>query len=264
MDKAGEYMTEYWYVIALLVVAILLFGLIGLILSIIAKASLFKGVQTGNTNKKVKFWDLFKFGLEKFWRILGIDLCVIGIALAFILAIMILLIPFFLMMIVPIIGWIVGIIFIFAAIVAFILFAVALGILLNYVYCFAVIKDKKIKESFKLGFKLFKENLGESILMSLILFGINIGFLIIAIAVIFILAIPLVLIGFLLYYAFSTTGVIIAVLLGIIVLAIFAFILKGIRNTYVFSSWFLTWKELSGSNNGLQTPKKRKAAKKKK
>ncbi|MBU0670525.1 hypothetical protein KKF29_00025, partial [Patescibacteria group bacterium] len=271
MEKIGDYVTNYWYVIALLIVALLLFGLIGLLLSIIAKASLFKGIQIANTNKKVKFWDLFKFGLDKFWRVLGIDLCVFGIVLLFLLAILILFLPFLLMMIIPIIGWIVAIIFFFAAIVAFIIFAAGLGIIINYVYCFAVLKDKKIKESFKLGYKLFKENLGESILMSLILFGINIGFLIVAIAVIFILAIPLVLVGFLLYYAFSTIGIIIAFFVGIIILGILAFLLKGIRNTYVFSSWFLTWKELSGSTNGLKvvaekkiTPKKRATKTKKK
>lgn len=248
-NEVSSFLTDYWQILIFVAIGFLLLGLIGLILSVIAKGGLYKGSNTASQGTKVKFGEHFKFGLEKFWRVLGIDILLFLIVLGGLIAGGIIMIPFLLLMVIPIIGWIVAILAFFLLILAFILFVIGLSLLMNYIYCYALIEDRKIKESFKKAWHLLRANFGETLVMGLILFGINFGIAIAALLVIFIILIIFGIIGFILYESVGIMAVVILIAIALLLLFVIALLIKGIRNTYIFSAWVLTWQELSGKKS---------------
>ena len=262
-----NFFTNYWWVILIFAIALLLFGLIGLIISIAAKGGMFKGIDIAVKGEKVKFWHHLGFGFHKFWRILGIDILIFLIVLGVFLALGIIAIPFLIFFLVPIIGWLVFILFIFAAIIFLFIVAALITMFINYIYCYALIEDKKIKESFRLGWNLMRHNFGKTLIMALILFGVTFAFTIGSLLIIFLIIVPFFIIGMLLYHSYGLIGGIVAGSITLVLLMAFALLIKGIRNTYIFTAWVLTWKELSGniaSKSDPKTTKKKGTTKKKK
>lgn len=259
-----DFVVDYWWVLAILAAALLFFMLICLIIGIAAKGALYKGAHTASQGEeKVGFWNHFGFGFHKFWRVLGIDVLTFLIVLAVLFGLGLLSIPFLIFFLVPVIGWIVFILYVFLAIIVVFLAAALITMFINYVYCYALIEDMKIGESFRRGWALMKDNFGSTLVMALILFGVTFAFALFALLVIFLIFIPLFVIGMLLYHAMGLWGGIITGILALLVLFVFALLIKGVRNTYVVSAWVLTWKELSGTIAGKTRAKKSAKAGKK-
>lgn len=232
---------DYWYILVLIALLIIIFAVIATIISVIAKGGLIHGVNHAMQKKQVKFGESFKFGMTKFWRMLGIQL-LLGLIVAGV--VLILIIPGMLLLIIPIIGWVLGAILIIIGCLLAVLLAIIIALITNYIMFYAVLEDKKIMEAIKMGWSLFKKNIGDTVVMALILFGIGmgvaLGLLIIIVAVLFLFGG----IGFLGYLAIKWIGVIIIALIALIVLLIITLIAKGAINTFSFSCWLYTWREL--------------------
>ncbi|MBU0671175.1 MAG: hypothetical protein ABH835_02785 [Patescibacteria group bacterium] len=262
-NEVSNFLSTYWQILLFVGIGLLLICLIAMILSIIAQGGLYKGANTASQGVKVKFGEHFKFGLEKFWRVLGINILLVLIMLGGILAGFIVLIPFLLLMVIPIIGWIVGFLAIFLLVIAFILFVVGISLFVNYIYCYALIEDNKIKESFKKAWHLLRANFGESLVMGIILFGITFLIAIVALLIIFTLLLVFGIIGYILYESAGLTALLILIAIGLLIMFVIGLFIKGIRNTYIFSAWVLTWQELSGKNS-RETANEKTVLKKKK
>ncbi|MFA6027658.1 MAG: hypothetical protein WC752_01910 [Patescibacteria group bacterium] len=234
---------DYWYIVAVLMLLVLLFVLVAAVISIMARGGLFHGVHQAQEDKKPSFKESFYVGAGKFWRVLSIQLAMVAVIGA---VICVLIIPAALLMIIPVIGWVIGGLLLIVAILLIIVLSLTFALLSNYIYCYAVIENQTIVQSIKSGWALLKKNLGESIIMALIIYGIGFGA---ALVIIFSLILILAIfggVGFLLYLAFKWIGVGIAAAIALIVLMVIGLLLRGVLNVFTYSCWVYTFKELKG------------------
>ena len=241
---------DYWYILALIAILIIFLFLIFIVLSVIARGGLLHGVNNARDNKKALFWESFKFGAGKFWRILAIQLLFGLIILAGVMILVVGIVMFVIigvvsqLTILKILLILLGIIFSLIGIAVIVILAIIIGLVSNYVYCYAVLENKKIIESLKLGFSLFKKNIGETLILCIILFGIGLGIGLALLMIIIPLLLIFVAIGFGFYFLLSWTGVIIISAIALIIFLIITLVIKGVLNTFMFSSWVNAWHEL--------------------
>ena len=142
-------------------------------------------------------------------------------------------------------GWIVGIFALLLGVMLIIVGAALIATISNYIYLYAVLKDKTISESIKLGWQLFKKNVAPTIIMGLITIGIGIGVSLVIVIIVLFLLMIFGGIGFAIYLLSKSWIVIgIIIFLAILVLFIISIFARGVLNVFVFSSWYITWKQL--------------------
>lgn len=241
---------DYWYILALIAVLIIFLLITFIVLSVIARGGLLHGVNLARENQKISFKECFKYGTGKFWRILGLQLLfslVILSSIVILMAGIILCVAVGLnldLLVLKIILILLGVLLSLLGFIAVVLFSIIIALISNYVFCSAILEDKKAIESIKAGWNLFKRNIGETIILSLILFGIGIG---IGFAMLIILM-PIGLIFFIIGYGFyvwlSWVGVAIISAIAIIIFLIIFLLIKGIMTVFNFSSWANAWHEL--------------------
>ncbi|MFZ5364929.1 MAG: hypothetical protein ACOZBH_01865 [Patescibacteria group bacterium] len=203
------------------------------ILSIIATSAIIKGVANVGTGAKNKFKELWKLGVERFWKIFALELIVA-------LAVLVLMAPALLIFLG--VGWLSIVVMIWILLV--IIGLVAIGNFMYYILGYAIIDNKDIKESILFGWKLFANNLKISILVSLISLGLAIAFALgLALAVVIAL-IPFVLLGFLLGLAGPLGALIAGILAALVVLAL-VLAARGLMNTFLYSLGVYTFMELT-------------------
>jgi len=210
-------------------------ALILFIISVICQGSMIKGIDNISLKKKNRFKELWQFGVSKFWRILAIEAIIA-------LAVLILMIPLVLSFLNSFWAAAISAIWILLIIIVITL----LGNYFYYVFAYAVIEDKKVKDSFILGWNLYKNNLKVSILVSLLRLGLSIAFAIGLTIAIYIALVPFVLLGLLLAVKWSAIGALIAAILGSIAVFIIALIARGFLNTFHFALSIYTYLQLTG------------------
>lgn len=241
---------DYWYILALIAVLIIFLLLIFIVLSVIARGGLLHGVNNARDNKKALFWESFKFGAGKFWRVLGLQLLFGLIILAGVIILVMGILMFVIvgvvshLTILKILLILLGILFSLLGITVIVILAILIGLISNYVYCYAILDNKRISESLKLGYGLFKKNIGETLILCVILFGIGLGIGLVLMMIIIPLLLIFAAIGFGFYFLLSWPGVIIISAIALIIFLIITFVIKGILNTFMFSSWVNAWHEL--------------------
>ena len=241
---------DYWYVLALIAILILFLFLIFIVLSVIARGGLLHGVNIARDNKKVLFCESFKFGATKFWRVFGLQLLFGLIIFAGVVILVVGIVMFVIvgvvsqLTILKILLILLGILFSLLGITAIVILAILIGLISNYVYCYAILENKRISESLKLGFGLFKKNIGETLILSIILFGIGLGIGIVMLMIIVPLLLIFAAVGYGFYFLLSWPGVIIISAIALIIFLIITIVIKGILNTFMFSSWVNAWHEL--------------------
>lgn len=237
----SDVFVEFWYLWALVGLLILLLIIVAVVISVMARGGLYYGVAEAAKNKKAKFGKSFSVGASKFWRLLGIQIL---LGLAVMAVVFVVLIPSLVLLLIPIIGWIIMIFLIIAGIFVAMFVGIVVSLISNYAFCFAVLKDQGVIDSIKSALKLFRNNLGETILMGLILFGVNIGVGLVILLVIIIIGLLFAAIGFGFYFLLEWIGVAMVVIVAIFVLFLIAMFVRGVVNVFMFSSWYYTWKEL--------------------
>jgi hypothetical protein len=228
-------------VIILLGLIILALTIFILWLSVASQVAIVNNSAKNILGKKASFKDGIVAGTKNFWSVLSLNII---IKMIMSIAFLIIGIPFFF----DVISFNV-IISNLLYIVLFIIFVpigVVTSFIVKYAIAYIVIKEEKLLDSLKLGWKLFQKNWLVSIEMAFILFFVSLlAVLTIALATL-ILSIPLLFTAFLFNYLFSSFGFWIIFILGILVL-IFVFMIGGaIISSFQIISWTKFFIDLSG------------------
>lgn len=221
-------------VAALIMAAVGLFVVL-LILYVISKGGLIKSVSQIYNNQSGNFETTLGYGLNYFWRVLGIDIL---LGLSYVLVLGLTILPLVLMILLgggaaKIFGLLL-IIFLALPVIA-LLYCIA--VIANFSYQAAVIEDQKIFEAILSGYVLFRANLGKSALLGLIIIGIALLYVVAFVIAMVILAIPFIILGIVNLWAGLIPGILIGLPLVLIV--------SGIYGTFNSGYWTLAYHELS-------------------
>jgi hypothetical protein len=222
-------------VVVLVVIAIALF-----ILSMIARGGLIGGIRLADDNGKVTFGEAWAIGLRYFWRMLGMTLAlavpvlVIGIVLA-VLAIALGVATFGL-----------GVLCVLPLVCVFVILYIPYSVVIWLGQIGVVVDDLGVVDGIKRGWELLKANIGPVVIVGVLLF-------VIGLAIGFVLVLPLVLIATPLFVAFMADPenpnmpLVIGSIVGFLCLLPFLWVLGGIINTWTYSVWTLTYRQITGN-----------------
>lgn len=249
--RGRDYVLTHWNMALPIIIAIISVAtviiLLFIALRILFRGALIKGINQADENLAITFKESFRAGKPYFFKILGLDIIFLLVKVVILAAPLILLFSFIYKLFS---GGQNSSFFVFLSIFSFLIFLIALiifvplGIIETYALCFLILKNKKIIESIKSGFLLFKRLWKQAMIMWLWLFLISIAIGFGTFLAIIVLIIPFVILGFGLFLIFNVLGIIIAVALGFLVLFVFSFVLRGAIASFLAASWVLTFKNL--------------------
>ncbi len=199
--------------IALIVVLImlaLLFGLIMLVLSVISEGALVLGIKRKELGQDVTLSDCWSEGISKFFRVLGILLISIVVAVTAIVIFAALVVP-------AMIGsTVVGIIMAVFALPVVMLVIFVLEAVLAWAVRLAVYDDVPFVDSLTGGLNMLREYITETVLVGLTSIVCQIGMFIVFAFVGLVVAIPFIIMGFIIPYVAIALGVIVGLVLFIL------------------------------------------------
>lgn len=233
MGQFFHWLNENWWVIALIVLALILISLAFYVIGFIGKIGLIKGTYKADQGaESLNFGELFSESLPYFWRVFGLSFLV-G------LAVLVVLIPMVLfgfitaglgfLCLIPILCILVPVIWV-------------LAVVLEQAYAAIVIEDLRMFDGLKRGWEIAKANIGTMIIMALILLiGGGIASLIIVLPMFlaFIPLIPSIISG-----DFQTSSLWFAALCCAGAFPV-VLVLNGILTAYIQSAWTLTFMRLA-------------------
>ncbi len=234
LERAADWVAENWWIFIVLGLVIFLLILLGIFFGVIGRIGLIKGsYQAEQGADRLAFGELFSASLPYFWRVFGLSF-LIG------LAFLVILLP---LVVLGIVTAGVGFLCLLPLICLLIPVGWAVNLIIEQANRAIVLEDCSMLEGFKRGWEILKANPGPLIVMSLILFGISLGVGIVLALPILIVVVPAV-IAFAMNEGRSFTPLFIAI--GAICLyAPISWLLSGILNTFIHSSWTLTWMRLT-------------------
>jgi hypothetical protein len=233
MEQFGQWLTENWWVIAVIVLVLILISLLFYFIGFVGKIALIRGTYKAETGvATLDFGELFSGSLPYFWRVFGLNF-LIG------LAFLVILIPIVLLGIATA-G--VGFLCLLPLICILIPLSWAVMVILEQANAAIVIEDLRMFDGFKRGWEIVKANVGPVIIMALILlFGGAIVSIIFAVPIFFMIfpLIPSLMTG-----EFQRSGFLVAGLCFVAYLPILI-LLNGILTAYIQSAWTLTYMRLT-------------------
>jgi hypothetical protein len=166
-----------------------------------------------------------------------------------------------------ILGTVVSIGMFFLVILLFIIIGIVLSVVMEFIRRAVVLEDLGVFDSFRRGFALVRQRLGDIVLMALILFAIGLAWIVVMIPVIILLLLAAVVLGGLpgLLAGFITSlfaqGAMPYIVGGLVGLPIFLLViiapstfLNGLMETFKSSTWTLTYREVLALNGGGLKP----------
>ena len=246
----ADFFSRNWAVLAILAVVAVLLGLVWSILSLIAEAGLIAGVDDRLQGRSdTSLGTSWRAGLHAFWRLLGLVLLV-GIVVVIVVGILIAMIVAPLIVAgsgdgqasLPAIGAVV-----LFAIFLFLLslpVLIILQIVMNWAFRSLVIEHTGVFASLRAGWRLFRRNVGKSLVVWVLSIGLMIG---LGLA----LALPLVVVGIPIGLLIARSGhgsgpTLLAALLlvGLVALAMGG-VIKAATTTYFSSYWTIAWRRVA-------------------
>lgn len=231
MERVGDWISENPWIIALFVLALIVFIVLAIFLGTVGRIGLIRGTyQAEQGAESLVFGELFSGSLPYFWRVFGLSFLV-GLA--------------FLIVILPIIAF--GVLTAgigFACLLPLICLLIPVGMVVNIIIEQAnaamVLDDLGISDGFRRGWDVFKSNLGPVLIMAIILavLGFVVGLVI---------ALPIILAIF--PFAFGLAGGETGMLwVAVVCCAVYfpvLLLLGGILTSFTQSSWTLTYLRLT-------------------
>lgn len=236
-SESGDWLIHNWPVLAALVVTLFLLGLALWVISVIATGGLIAGSDAAYAGAPSGLGAAWSAGIRNFWRLLGMWLLVLVVVLLIILLIM-------LAIVLPLVfafadgarpgtGAIIAIVLV---VLALILLAIPVAIVAQVVLTWGsralVLEGTGPLDSIRRGWRVFRANIGTSLVVWLINVGVSIAAGIALLVPLALLAIP---VGVIVYRA-GSEGMDVAVwaiiaLVGVVAVAILA----------LFKAWFTTF-----------------------
>lgn len=231
MERVGDWISENPWIIALFVLALIVFIVLAIFLGTVGRIGLIRGTyQAEQGAESLVFGELFSGSLPYFWRVFGLSFLV-GLA--------------FLVVMLPIIAF--GVLTAgigFACLLPLICLLIPVGMVVNIIIEQAnaamVLDDLGISDGFRRGWDVFKSNLGPVLIMAIILavLGFVVGLVI---------ALPIILAIF--PFAFGLAGGETGMLwVAVVCCAVYfpiLLLLGGILTSFTQSSWTLTYLRLT-------------------
>lgn len=229
--------------VGILVAALVIF-LVVVALSVISQGALADNVAAIHRGEARGFRAGWRAGWSRFWPILGLGLLAVLIALGLVLAVGL-----------PLVGLVVAafaltdggtvqvlvvIGVILVGILALVFVFVPFVVVVRYALRELVLGGQRVIESLRGGWRLFRRNVGRSLLLFLIQFGIDLGASIAVLLIAFVLALPAILLG----VAGSSAALAVAIVTGVIVLA-FVLAAFGAVGAFGHGFWTLAYLRLA-------------------
>jgi len=228
-----QFLNENWWIILVVILAIILLSFVLYALGMIGRIGLIKGTfKAEGGAESLSFGELWSESLPYFWRVFGMNF-LLG------LAIILLIVPFVILGVVTI-G--IGFICLLPLLCILVPLSWALMIVLEQAQAAIVIEDLGMLDGFRRGWQIAKSNIGPMIVMALIL-GIGGAIVGVVIAMPVILAVLPVIIG-VATLKDSLTPVWIALGCFAAYLPVLIFF-NGVLSAYIQSAWTLTFMQLS-------------------
>ncbi len=236
-------------IVALVVVGLVIL-LVFVILSLISQGALAESVAAIDRGERRRFWSAWRAGVSNFWPVLGQILLFILIGIGFLLVIGIpvaaLVLGTFAVTDSP------GLRILFVAVVALIAIAllivgfIPLAVIAQFALRELVVGGERVFDSsIRGGYRLFRRNLGRSLLLWLIqvvlILAAGIALIIAAILVGLVLFIPTIILA---VAEYATAAILTGVVTGLILLPILL-VASGILGTFNHSYWTLAYLRLS-------------------
>lgn len=233
-----------------LVVVVLLIALIFIVLGLISQGALAESVAAIERGERRRFSSAFRAGLSNLWRVLGYYVLFILISLGLLIAIS-----------VPLVGVVAGTfaatesvgtrisVAVLAGLVALgllILIFIPLAIIGQFALREVVVRGERVTASIRGGFRLFRRNLGRSLLVWLIQLAVMLGAGIALIVAVLLLGLLLFLPTILLAVAGYTTAAIVAGVVAGLILLPLLLVASGALGAFNHSYWTLAYLRLAG------------------
>lgn len=235
-EQAFERLIEsetFWILLAVVILAVLLLSLVFMALGVIGQGGLIAAFHKADQNAILTLGEAFQHGVERFWRLLAVQLIIgLGVFLAFLILLLpgiaatVLSMGLALPCLLPLICLLVPL-------------GLALPVYLQFTQMAIVVEGTGVADSLRRAWEVIRANLGPVLLMALILI---LG----SLAVQTILALPLLaalvplITGVVLQGDAQTAGIALAALCVLAYLPVLI-LLGGIVQTYVSGAWTLSY-----------------------
>jgi hypothetical protein len=247
-----------------LICVIFLLAIAATIVRYVSETALIRLVDHNEaTMEKVNVQTGFRMGWSRrAFRLFLIDLLfgVVGIV-AFLLLLLVAASPFLVWLtksnLLRTLGTVAGIGFVFLVILLFILIAIILSVVMQFIHRAAVLEDLGVFASIERGFVLVRQRLGDVVIMALILFALGLGLAVLSIPLFILLLLAAVVIGGLpallagLITSLFAQGYLPWIIVALVGLPIFLVVLvvpgsfvSGLVQVFTSSTWTLTYREV--------------------
>ena len=205
--------------------------------------------------------DAWRYGVRFFWRYVGLFFLVLLFVIGVTIVLAILGALFFgigslLGKAGQIIVAIFGVIFGIAAIVAFVVFAIGLGIVVNFAQRSIAIDDVGVFEALQRGVGLLRRRIGPSLVFWLLQIVLSIGAFLVTTVALAVVAVPLALLGALIYLLSGgmATGLIAYGIVAALIFIVAAFVVGAIVNTFFWNYWTFAYMDLTAPEAPIAPP----------
>jgi hypothetical protein len=244
VQQAGQWISENWWIVALIILVLLILWALALFLGTIGKIGLIRGAfRVDGGAEKLGFGQLFRESLPFFWRVFLLSF-LIG------LAFLILFLPLALFGIVTA-G--VGFLCILPLLCVLVPVLWGVGIVLHQAESAIVIENARMLEGLRRGWDVFRKNLGPMLVIWLIsaVIGVVVG-LVVALPML-VVVVPSI-VGFAISRGdLPVTALLVSGLCFVLYLPVLL-VVHGILSAYIQSVWTLTYLRLTRPIHGLGMP----------
>jgi hypothetical protein len=240
IEKIKNFIISHQELLIFSVIILFVVVILFLIIGFISRGGLIKSIHQISKGEVIGFKKGFREGKFYFWRILGIGL--FNFFSIFLSAVVIA---------TPIIilfannAYFSAILLMLLGILVFLFIAIVISFMRIFGNIYAVIGNLNLRSSLEKAYELFKNNLAASIIMSLFFIPISLmlclGFVIILIPLFIIFFLT----GLALYFAMAQTGIVIAIVLGVIFLLIILMAAGSVYQTFNQTVWILFFYEIA-------------------
>lgn len=244
-DLAGKVLGDYTGItsdiLMAIVIAVLIFAIIMIYLSITAKGAILSAVDEIDADKKVALGEAWRSGKKYFWRLFWLSVItslIVFVPIAVVVGVSVALYLSGLKVTAVIIGVLFALVFVIGLIY--------LSLFYPYAERMLVLENISTTQSLKDGVAFFNKNWKEAVIMYLVMIAVNIGISFVLLIVGSIIVIVLGLLGVAIYYASHVLVWIYAVPVGLVLIAILL-IISGIIASYNSAVYTLTYKEIKKS-----------------
>ena len=193
LGDAWAWLTSNPGLLILVLVLAGILSLVFLVLQVVSQGGLIKSASAIERGQPSSFELALNAGLQSFWRVLGLELLLVVLLLAGMVAAIVP--PVAMIAAGPAGLKVLGIVWIVLAILPFIAAVLGAALLWNYALRFVVIDDRPIGRSLSLSWNCFKQCLSESVILFAISLGFSIAITIAVVAALVVLAIPFIILG---------------------------------------------------------------------